>query len=90
MSVPIAQLARRFLVARAQVRNVLRSAVAAGLLKPAPPDGTAYLMTPELEAGIRGYIAAMCVLAADTVIEAQREMETAREDESAVATTASA
>jgi hypothetical protein len=74
MSVPVAQLARRFAVSRAQVKHTLRSAVAAGLLVPTGPDQSAYLIAPPLRESIFGFVAALLLLLADGIAGAQAEL----------------
>jgi hypothetical protein len=74
MSVPVARLARRFAVSRAQVKHTLRSAVAAGLLQPAGADQTAYLITPVLRESLFGFVAALLLLLADGIAGAQAEL----------------
>ena len=71
MSVPVARLARRFAVSRAQVKHTLRSAVAAGLLIPAEQDQSAYLITPALRESMFGFVAALLLLLADGIAGAQ-------------------
>ncbi len=74
MSVPVARLARRFAVSRAQVKHTLRSAVAAGLLTPTGPDQAAYLITPVLRESLFGFVAALLLLLADGITGAQAEL----------------
>jgi len=70
MSAPIAALARRFAVSRAQVKDILDSAIAADLLAPARPDRAAYVMTPRLRQSLLGFIAALFILVADGIAKA--------------------
>ena len=74
MSVPVARLARRFAVSRAQVKHTLRSAVAADLLTPTGPDQAAYLITPALRESLFGFVAALLLLLADGIAGAQAEL----------------
>lgn len=75
MSVPVARLARRFAVSRAQVKHTLRSAVAAGLLVPDGRDPAAYLITPTLRESLFGFVAALLLLLAEGIAGAQAELD---------------
>lgn len=70
MSVPVAALARRFAVSRAQVKDILDSAVAADLLTPTGADRAAYVVTPRLRNSLLGFMAALFLLVADGIAEA--------------------
>lgn len=74
MSVSVKELARRNAVARAQVRELLRGGVDAGLLVMGSGDASAYRMTPELQAGVANFIAAVLLLLADAVAQAHDEI----------------
>ena len=74
MAVSVKELARRTAVTRAQVRDVLRGGIESGLLTKDPDDGSAYRMTPELRAGVANFIAAVLLLLADLVAQAQHEL----------------
>jgi DNA-binding GntR family transcriptional regulator len=78
MSISLAPLARRFAVSRAQIKDILNTAVADGLLAPAGPEQT-YVLTPRLREGISGFFAAMFVLLADAIAEAERALRTDRD-----------
>jgi DNA-binding GntR family transcriptional regulator len=71
MSVPVAQLARRFAVSRAQIKDILQGAVAAGLLTAAGPDQSVFVITPRLRESILGFSAALLVLVAESVAAAE-------------------
>jgi hypothetical protein len=73
ISVSVKELARRYAVARSQVRELLRSGLEAGLLIAVGIDGSSYRMAPQLRASVAGFIAAMLVLLADAARQAQDE-----------------
>jgi hypothetical protein len=70
ISAPVAALARRFAVSRAQVKDILDSAVAADLLTPAGSDRSGYLTTPRLRESLLAFMAALFALDADGIAEA--------------------
>jgi hypothetical protein len=74
MSVSVAALARRFAVSRAQIKDILQSAVAAGLLAPAGPDPSTYLIAPQLRHDILHFFAAVLALVADAIAAAEADM----------------
>ncbi len=71
MSVSVQELARHTAVARAQVRDLLRGGVEAGLLTMDSDGGNAYRMAPKLRAGVASFIAAVLLLLADAVTQAR-------------------
>ena len=78
MSVPGAVLARRVAVWRAQVKDISDSAVATDLLTPAGADRAAYVMTPRLRNSLLGFFAALFVLVADGIAEADLALRNGR------------
>jgi hypothetical protein len=78
MAVPVAALARRFAVSRAQVKDIIDSAVATDLLTPAGADRAAYVMTPRLRNSLLGFFAALFVLVADGIAEADLALRNGR------------
>jgi hypothetical protein len=74
ISVSVRELARRYAVARSQVRELLRSGLEAGLLTTAGDDGNSYRMAPQLRASVASFIAAMLVLVGDAARQAQDEI----------------
>ena len=74
MSVSVKELARRNAVARAQVRELLRGGVEAGLLIKHAKNGNTYRMTPKLRADVANFIGAVLLLLADAVTQAQNEI----------------
>jgi hypothetical protein len=85
MSVPVAQLARNFVVSRAQVTEILRSATDAGLIEPVGGDPSAYALSPELRASIVRFLAALFVLSTDALAATAAEMRNGGPDIGAVA-----
>jgi hypothetical protein len=83
MSAPIAALARRFAVSRAQVKDILDSAVTAGLLTPSDPGRSAFVVTPRLRENFLGLIAALFMLTADGIANADIAMRAQRPIEGA-------
>lgn len=73
MSVSVKELALRNAVARAQVRDLLRGGIEAGLLIKQADDSNAYRMTAKLRADVANFIAAVLLLLADSVTQAQYE-----------------
>ncbi|HVZ52982.1 MAG TPA: hypothetical protein VG986_13510 [Pseudolabrys sp.] len=73
MAVSVKELARRSVVARAQVRDLLRGGVEAGLMTFDATEG-AYRMTPKLQVGVVNFIAAVLLLLADAVTRAHEEL----------------
>jgi len=71
ISFPAAALARRFGISRAQVKDVLQSAVSTGLLLPAGPDSTAFVIAPRLRESILGFFGAVFLLISDTIAAAE-------------------
>lgn len=71
--VSIKGLARQLHVARSQVRDLLHGGVEAGLLEATVPESTTYTITPRLRADIVGFVAALLMLLADAVTQAQGE-----------------
>jgi hypothetical protein len=68
MSIAVDELARRFVVSRRHVRNVLDRAVAAGLLERAGADGTAYVIAPRLRTDVVAFFAAMLLIVAEAIM----------------------
>jgi hypothetical protein len=67
ISAPVAALARRFAVSRAQVKDIFDSAIASDLLTPADPVRTGYVMTPRLRQSLLRFMAALFTLTADGI-----------------------
>lgn len=74
VSASVKELARRGLVARAQVRELLRGGVEAGLLVKHDSDGNSYRMAPQLRADAVHFVAAVLLLVSDTVLQAQADI----------------
>lgn len=74
LSVSLKELARRYGVARAQVRELLRAAVESGLLTRHGDDGSSYQLSPPLRADGANFVAAILLLLGDAVSEAQDEI----------------
>lgn len=71
LSITAAELARRTAVSRPQIVDLLQSAIAAGLLAPAEPARSDYVITPRLRDSILGFFAALFVLVADGITAAE-------------------
>jgi len=78
MSVPVAALARRFAVSRAQVKDILDSAIAASLMTPTR-DRSAYVMAPKLREDVLGFFAALFLLIADGISAAELALRDQRQ-----------
>lgn len=78
ISLPVATLARRYGISRAQVKDILQRAVSAGLLEPADPHPAAFTIAPRLRQSILGFFGALFVLVSDAIVAAEPHVRASR------------